>query len=299
MKRPWMPFYVADYLQDTAHLSPTEHGAYLLLILHYWTKGGLPSDEESIRRITRLNPRQWSHSCDLLRSLFLTGWRHKRIDSELAKAIEKSKVNSANAKRSRSDRTATAKPTPTQSQSQSEEYLFSEKTDSLPEEGVKPKAAKPQRPKPVSDWPPDYREQWWAVYPRKTEKKAALAKLDAIHKGGNVSWSRFMAGTNRYAMHIASNGTEERFVKHPTTWLNRGCWEDEYKIQNGGKTHEADRGIHSIKTVHGLRGEILRRQARAAAAEAAGGGEPTYGHPDSAGRVVELETGEWSQAGQA
>jgi uncharacterized protein YdaU (DUF1376 family) len=72
MIRPWMPLYVADYQADTAHLSTTEHGAYLLLIMFYWTKGKLPDDEEAIRRVTRLTPRQWSHSRDVLRSLFWT-----------------------------------------------------------------------------------------------------------------------------------------------------------------------------------------------------------------------------------
>src|SRR2546428_567399 len=32
----YMPFYVADYMADTAHLSTEEHGAYMLLILAYW-----------------------------------------------------------------------------------------------------------------------------------------------------------------------------------------------------------------------------------------------------------------------
>jgi len=116
-----MPLYVADYLAGTAHLSTVEHGAYLLLIMHYWTKGSLPKDEESIRRITRMTTRQWSQSRDVLRSFFGDDWRHKRCDHEIGKAIEKSKVNSANAHRRHSERTSNAERTHTQSQSQSEE----------------------------------------------------------------------------------------------------------------------------------------------------------------------------------
>lgn len=160
MIRPWMPLYISDYLADTAHLSTAEHGAYMLLIMAYWAKGGLPQDEEAIRRITRMTPRQWSHSCDLLRSLFLPGWRHKRIDEEMAKAIEKSKVNSANAQRRHSERTANAQRTHTQPQSQSQ--IEEERERALPAADAAPAVSdpvvsKPKRTKSRSSYPDGWR----------------------------------------------------------------------------------------------------------------------------------------------
>jgi Helix-turn-helix domain len=35
------------------------------------------------------------------------------------------------------------------------------------------------------------------------------------------------AGAERYAQQCREHGAEQRFIKHPTTWLNAGCWLDE------------------------------------------------------------------------
>jgi uncharacterized protein YdaU (DUF1376 family) len=45
MSRNWMPIYWGDYLRDTRHFNTEQHGAYLLLIAHYWQNGSLPTDE--------------------------------------------------------------------------------------------------------------------------------------------------------------------------------------------------------------------------------------------------------------
>jgi uncharacterized protein YdaU (DUF1376 family) len=86
MSRAWMPLYVGDYLADTQHLTTIQHGAYLLLIMAYWQRGGLPNDEEAIAGICRLNRSQWESNRSAIAKLFLSGWKHKRIDRELEKA---------------------------------------------------------------------------------------------------------------------------------------------------------------------------------------------------------------------
>lgn len=86
--RAWMPLHIEAYMADTLHLSAAEHGAYMLLIMRYWKDGGLPTDERMVQRYSRLSPEQWAESRDVLAAFFDEGWRHKRIDEELAKADE-------------------------------------------------------------------------------------------------------------------------------------------------------------------------------------------------------------------
>jgi uncharacterized protein YdaU (DUF1376 family) len=87
MNRPWMPLYVGDYLGDTGHLTTTQHGAYLLLMMHYWRKGELPDDDRQLSKIAKLPLKTWCEYRPTLQDFFHQGWKHKRIDAELDKMM--------------------------------------------------------------------------------------------------------------------------------------------------------------------------------------------------------------------
>ena len=91
MNRPWMPLYVGDYLGDTGHLTTAQHGAYLLLMMHYWRKGELPDDDRQLSKITKLPLRTWCDYRPTLQDFFYEGWKHKRIDAELARMVRVSR----------------------------------------------------------------------------------------------------------------------------------------------------------------------------------------------------------------
>ena len=84
-----MPLYVGDYLGKTQRLSVSEHGAYMLLIMEYWQSRGLPDDDRQLARIVRVSDREWKKLRPVLAPFFEPGWRHARIDAELAKADTK------------------------------------------------------------------------------------------------------------------------------------------------------------------------------------------------------------------
>ena len=75
---------------------------------------------------------------------------------------------------------------------------------------------------PSSERTPDRFEEFWDHYPRKVGKKAARAKYAAACKRANAE--TIISGALRLAND--PNLPEERFIPHPTTWLERDGWED-------------------------------------------------------------------------
>jgi uncharacterized protein YdaU (DUF1376 family) len=85
----WMPLHVDDYRSDTNGRSAEFHGAYLLLIMHYWRTGPLPDDDGQLALVAACTPDRWAALRPALAGFFTIKdgeWRHKRVDKELAKA---------------------------------------------------------------------------------------------------------------------------------------------------------------------------------------------------------------------
>ena len=72
-------------------------------------------------------------------------------------------------------------------------------------------------------------EEWWKEVPRKVSKDAAYRKFNTLLAAKIVTFDELIEGMKRYAEHCREENTEEQYIKHPSTWLNGGCWKDEYK----------------------------------------------------------------------
>lgn len=85
-----MPLYVGEYLADTTNLNTEQHGAYFLMLLAAWKRGGkLPKDDGQLTSITKLSPAKWkAHKAILLELFRLEGEAlvHKRVTQEREKA---------------------------------------------------------------------------------------------------------------------------------------------------------------------------------------------------------------------
>lgn len=89
--------YIGDYQRDTAHLSVTEHGAYMLMLQHYYaTERPLPTGK-ALHRMLRAQDKAERDAIDAVAAQFWTatdaGLVNERADKEIAKAEHQRTVN--------------------------------------------------------------------------------------------------------------------------------------------------------------------------------------------------------------
>jgi len=80
-------------------------------------------------------------------------------------------------------------------------------------------------------------DQFWEIYPRHEGKAAAKVKFANARKKG-AELAAIIQGARRYR---DDQNREPQFTKHPTTWLNQGCWEDDPLPSRGARAGEDER----------------------------------------------------------
>jgi len=208
MSRPWFPFYVGDYLRDTARLTTEAHGAYLLFMLDYWSNGAPPADDETLSSIARLPLDRWMKLRQKIAPFFEISdgkWNHKRIEKELETAEEKHRKRvdagkaggEAKAKSQQFSSNATAEDTALPYQSQPQPPIKKEKLSSDDFENLK------------------------RIYPKRKGNygwKKAEQKFNSLVKTG-VDAKVIVAAAGRLCETLRDRiGTE--FIPMPASWLN-------------------------------------------------------------------------------
>ncbi len=91
-------------------------------------------------------------------------------------------------------------------------------------------------------------DDFYAKYPNKKARTHANTAYDKVIKKG-VSHEKIMAGLNNYLEDLDRNPREKSKIKHPATFLNYGCYDDEYEAQS---TYRED-----MKAITGDEGESI------------------------------------------
>lgn len=216
MSFAYLPLFTGDYLRDTQHLSCSEHGIFLKLLMHCWDqKGPAPLDERKLCGI--VNARS-SDEIEALRRVlgeFFTRMDDGHYNHRMQREIERSEaISGARSEAGRKGYLAKAKHLPSKSQASAKQVPLSPSpspslpstqdqntrvprspsralsVDNLVAEGVDPQHA--------ADWikargkVPLTETAWKAV---KTEaEKAGITVAQAVQRAAENGWRGFKAG---------------------------------------------------------------------------------------------------------
>lgn len=237
-KLPYMQFYPADYLRDTRCLSMASRGAWIDILCALWNapkRGmktltlegwagelGKPSLEVSLyltdlkgHGIAKILYKKDGKICIVSRRMV----RDERVRKCAANRQQKQRKEAESRQESRprhSDVTGIYQKSESEIRNQKSE-------EELREEKKKEKTPLPPNGGAVCVVQPF--DQFWAVYPRKVGKKAAMKAWFKIKDRPPVLIMTEAIQRAKETEQWKKDGGQ--FIPHPATWLSRGQWEDE------------------------------------------------------------------------
>jgi uncharacterized protein YdaU (DUF1376 family) len=230
-----MPFYVADYLGDTRHLSTEQHGAYLLLLMAMWRAGGtLPDDHAKLARIVGLSAVKWARiSADVLEFFDTSNGviSHGRVQKEIEKYSQKSII-----RRQSGARGGAAKALKNNNTGVANATILLEQKPSISEPELEPDKHNPLTPYWGDDCRLDF-ERAVKAYPiagRATVSPEAMeaAWFAEIDSGANAK------DLAQAAVAFASGGYAEAGGRVPRfdRWLSKGLWRSVLTTDEGASS---------------------------------------------------------------
>ena len=228
----WMPMFWGDYARDTGHLNATGHGAYLMLIKHYWCTGRpLNDDDDELWRIACCDSKkEWVALRPKIVRLFIVdngALRHKRIDREIAAAIAALNAKAEAGRRGAENRwrgsgSAIAQPSPDDAASIAplqDGHQFANAPSPSPSPSPERKNLSIASQSPSTRVEDDF-DRFWDAYPRKVGKEEARKAFAKALKKTDVGVILDAVQQQRWS-------DDPQYRPHPSTWLNRGSWSDE------------------------------------------------------------------------
>lgn len=239
--RPWYRWSPRDFLAHPAvvAMEREQRWRYREALDFSWLSEtpGIAT-EDQWRKWLGYNLEQWSTAREAFICAFEVNephWIQKRLADEHAHATLKSNSarlsglarQSANAERPVSERSANAQRTLVDAHPTLADAVESKKNQSKRE----PEKLTLSSPAATRVSEPATFPAFWAAYPRRVGRKAAVAAYQRALKGGADSESILAAVV---AQRASSAWTKDggQFIPHPTTWLNQGRWADD--VQNQG-----------------------------------------------------------------
>lgn len=123
----------------------------------------------------------------------------------------------------------------TQNETQSDTQNETNKKEGRRTKVVRTKA--PAAPRGARDSSEQGFSDWYSVYPRRTQRAAALKAYRKIIAGGTISHDELMERTRRFAAlwtrRLADKPGDKQFIPYPASWLNKGGYDDRPEDEPG------------------------------------------------------------------
>lgn len=154
----WFPFYAKDWSASVAHMSATQRGIYLSLLVYQWDNGTVPDCPEQCSRIAGAHP---MHDMDwsVVREKFHA--EHGRLVNHKLEDVRQEQQTKQEAASERGKRAAAARhgckrnASAVQAQSSSTSQACQSESESESESDTPVLTVRPTRRTPVGDPPPD------------------------------------------------------------------------------------------------------------------------------------------------
>lgn len=214
MQRPEGFAIVPNWLVRDGSVPARTKAVYLVLSSHTGRDGTWYMSHQQIADESGVSIASVKRSLTELRAMGLVSWEQRQVNGGLVENAYRLTVSEPPAHSERTPRSPGPNPPLTMSEQEEE-----------PEEEPQEEPQNTHAAPPLTLLRPDSMDeqfaQFWAAYPRHTDKAKALLAFKRARK--HTPLSRIMGGVDR----LVAENREPRFIPHPTTWLNGKRWEDE------------------------------------------------------------------------
>jgi uncharacterized protein YdaU (DUF1376 family) len=212
---------LGDYAKKAGRLSMLQHGAYTLLIDACYDREQFPTMSEAVDWTWASSTAEIEAVEFVLRKFFVLEddrYTQSRIQDELDAYREKAETNTRIAK----EREAKRKESPTKREPVVDETPPNHKPLTTNQE---PLTTNQEDQKHLVTGVTDF-ESFWSFYPRKISKSEAQKSWAKINPDQPMI-DLICAGLTKYLRSAQWAADRGKYIKHPATWLNQGCWNDD------------------------------------------------------------------------
>ena len=226
---PYIPLYWDDLVGGTLDFGADEFGAYMLMLGHQWSRGGIDPTPSVVERIARCEYGNLVRVLEKFTKCPDGLIRNKRMDCVRNERIAYVKT-----------RSESAKARWTGMHTDMRTHMHTDMRKGMRNEDIPSPSPSPFLPAlpnentiahpSVSD---DVFEAFWKAYPKRIGKAKALA---AWKRAKRPALEDVLCRLEALKASDQWKKDGGQFIPHPATWINRGGWDDEVGVKVESKT---------------------------------------------------------------